>query len=622
MSLPTPLSGDRSDLRASDQNVLDALVGAADLVLMRDGRGRVSYVNQAFLTAFGGEEEDWLGRWFAMAPPREDEGPRSYDMLMRTRTGPLWIEWSETRLRGDRGVLSIGRDVTHRRRAADDMEASQRAKALFFAGVTHELRTPLAGALGMARLLENTDLNADQADYLRAVGQSTRHALKLIDDILDLSRLEAGKLDLRPEPCDVAELVRDTIELAAPRAHEKGLDILAVHHTGAPTRILGDAARIKQILFNLIGNAVKFTDEGGIRIDIAVTPQSSEEAPHGLLTLSVTDTGPGISETDQEHLFEAFERGSAEREGREGGAGLGLSMVRRLADAMESELGLESRPGEGARFWMTFNLPVEAYAHETPLEGYAVAVAGPDAFVRRGLIDQVRALGGEVTEISEIAHLRAAAGQNLILDQAWRDEAERTGARHCWVLVRPDEKPAVLEEKNRGVDGWLVKPVRRATLIEQITNRIPQSFHRTEAEPMQTPKPDTNPLAGLRVLVAEDDPVNALIARKTLQRFGIDVVPAESGPAALQALESTDLDAALLDQRMPGMDGPSVAEYARAAGVDIPLIALTANASEADRTRCLGAGMDEFLTKPLDPEVLRETLVRLCADQKQASMRA
>ncbi|RKQ96787.1 hybrid sensor histidine kinase/response regulator [Maricaulis maris] len=600
---------------AIDTLLLTALDAAGELILVRGNGGRVMYVNAAFLRAFGGAREDWVGRWFSVAPPVSAQDSRRYEMLMRTRKGAIWIEWDERLLPDGAGVISVGRDVTSRRAAHDDLQASQRAKSLFFAAVTHELRTPLAGALGVSRLLEATPLKPDQADYVRSIAASADHALSMVDDILDLSRLEAGRLELRPETVDVADLVRETVELAAPRAQEKGLEIGVVHAAGAPSRITGDAARLKQILYNLLGNAVKFTQAGGVRLDIANAPDSEGR---DRLALSVSDTGPGISEADQESLFEHFERGAAERNGAESGAGLGLAMVRRLADAMNSAMGVESRLGEGAKFWLIFDLPVLATRTDRPLSGRHVFVASANDTLRESLCDQLEALGAEATAIMSAADLAKAEGRELLCDAAWADDA---GSARVWQLVTPVEKAQRTDLVAESDANWFVKPVRAATLVAQLTSGqavdgstvVPQG----QLAPGARFQPD---LSGLHLLVAEDDPVNALIARKCLEGLGVRVTPVARGDAALESLTSQAFDAALLDQRMPGLDGPDVARAAREAGFRLPLIALTANDSEADRKLCLGAGMDEFLTKPLDADQLADILTRLCRPGNRASM--
>jgi len=608
---PDPFASHTAPL---DDLLLTALDAAGELILVRGFGGRVMYVNAAFLKAFGGERADWVGRWFSVAPPVTTQDSRRYEMLMRTRSGAIWIEWDERLLPGDAGVISVGRDVTSRREAHDDLEASQRAKSLFFAAVTHELRTPLAGALGVSRLLEATALKPDQADYVRSIAASADHALAMVDDILDLSRLEAGHLELRPETVDIVELVRETVELAAPRAQEKGLEIGVVHAHGAPVQVAGDAARLKQILYNLIGNAVKFTAEGGVRVDITNAPDSEGR---DRLALAVSDTGPGISEADQETLFEHFERGAAERNGAESGAGLGLAMVRRLADAMNSAMGVESRLGQGAKFWLIFDLPVLALRTDQPMMGHAIAVASDNAMLRQSLHDQLVAMGADVRAIESPDMLDLARGRDLLCDADWAVAAE---ARRIWQLVTPSEKAQRDDLVANGPVNWFVKPVRALTLVAQLTGR--ESVDGGTEPPRNTGaatafQPD---VSGLHLLVAEDDPVNALIARKCLEGLGVHVTSVARGDAALEALTSQAFDAALLDQRMPGMDGPDIARAARGAGLNLPLIALTANDSEADRTICLGAGMDEFLAKPLDADQLATSLTRLCRPGNRASM--
>lgn len=591
--------------------LLMSLDAAGELMLIRGRTGRVVHVNRAFLTAFGGELSDWVGRWFSVAPPVSEGQSRRYEILMRTRSGPLWIEWDERCLPDGQGVIAIGRDITSRREKHDNLEASQRAKSAFFAAVTHELRTPLAGAMGMSRLLEGTPLKPDQADYVRSLAASTEHALTMIDDILDLSRLEAGRLLLRPEPTDMGELVRETIELIAPKADEKGLSLTLVQARGAPNILEGDAARLKQILYNLVGNAVKFTRNGGIRVDLDNAPDADGKPR---LALSVTDTGPGISEDDQATLFEQFERGAAEREGREAGAGLGLAMVRRLVEAMNSTMGVESELGKGSKFWIIFDLPASEQVQEEPLADRKMAVACPDPTLCQALADQLDALGADVVRIQSEDHLQQAAGRDLLIDRHWAAHCGQIEAMRCWQLVTPTEKSQALSENQVGIDGWFVKPIRRSTLIAQWTGS--EEAERPLKREAGTP-PD---LSGMAVLIAEDEPVNALIAQRTIEKTGARAHVVDSGHAAFKALETSTFDAILLDQRMPGMDGPEFARMARLNGYELPIIALTANSSEEDRQRCLDAGMDDFLTKPLDPERLFDTLLRLCAPENRSSL--
>jgi signal transduction histidine kinase/CheY-like chemotaxis protein len=600
---------------------LAALDALGEAVLVRDALGQVTHVNQIFLDLFGGARADWVGRAFAPSAgeARSQDGERVFETLMRTRSGALWVEWTERPLAEGAGAVAIGRDVTGRREAARDHEAAQRAKSRFFASVTHELRTPLAGALGMARLLAGTPLQPDQASYVDALTGSASHALAMIDDILDISRLEAGRLELRPAPLDLPALVRETVELAAPRAHEKGLEIAVVLAEDAPQRVEADAARLKQILFNLIGNAVKFTESGGVRVDVGARKDATGADQVGI---SVADTGPGIAAEDQQSLFEHFERGAAETQNHEG-AGLGLAMVRRLVEAMDGEISLDSAPGHGAAFRIILPLPVLSRIETDAFRGRRFAVAAPGAVLRDALSDQIEALGGEVLRIDEKSRIAAASGRELLIDAAWRDALAAAGAAHSWLLVNPEEKAERVADMPAEADGWLVKPVRRESLIALARGEREETD--APAETRDAAGEDASRLAGLRVLLAEDDPVNAVIARKMLERFGAEAVWVGDGAQALEALTGTtggegEFDAALIDQRMPEMDGPDVARAARMAGVATPLVALTANATEADRSLCLDAGMDEFLTKPVDPDVLVVTLEALCRGRKQASI--
>ncbi|MFW5661238.1 MAG: sensor histidine kinase, partial [Oceanicaulis sp.] len=364
--------------RAERAPPAEAVIDAMDeLVLVRDAAGRVVSVNRAFLSAFGGERSDWIGRWFAVAPAfGEDGAARRYDAAMRTRAGPAWIEWSETPTPGG-GAVAVGRDVSRERTARAEESEAARGKSIFFASVTHELRTPLSGALGAAALLEETGLKPDQAAYLDAVRSSAAHALALIDDILDLTRLEAGRLELREEAIDLRALVEDVAEILAPRAAEKGLTLAHAVAAEVPEKVSADPARLRQVLFNLAGNAVKFTQTGGVLI--------GAERAGERMRLTVRDTGPGVSGADQARLFEYFERGSAERTNAPG-AGIGLAMVRRLAEAMDGSVGVRSEPGRGALFW--FEAPLTALAgppSARPLAGRVTITASNHMIVREAL---------------------------------------------------------------------------------------------------------------------------------------------------------------------------------------------------------------------------------------------
>lgn len=619
----------RSDSRAPDlapaapapDAVLRAVFDAIDeLVLVRSAEGRLVDVNRAFVRAFGGARADWLGSWFAVAPAFGEDGEaRRYDVAMRTRAGPVWIEWSETPL-ADGGAVAVGRDVTRQRETAVRQSELARGKTTFFAAVTHELRTPLSGAYGTARLLEDTPLEPDQKAYVEALKSSARHALDLVDDILDLSRLEAGKLDLAPETIDPARIVEEVCELLSEKAAEKGLTLAHAQGPGVPAQIKADPARLRQILFNLTGNAVKFTSVGGVLVTLGAEP--------GALRLSVRDTGPGIGAADQARLFEHFERGAAERAKAAPGAGLGLAMVKRLAEAMGGEVGVRSRPDDGALFWVRFAPEiVQGPSARRPLAGRRVLIATPCPIEAEALTLQAEALGAFAEACADrtrlMREIKTAGAAVVILDDLWAEDAEQIrtlpAVQRILALARPRTKARYADGQRPGaIDGWLVAPVRASSLA-----RFALGQARGEEERGADAPVEALTLAGLSILVAEDDPVNAMIARTVLTRLGAEVTLTTNGAKAVEIAAAGGIDAALLDMRMPEMDGLEAARRIRALPGPpgaAPLIALTANATEADRDACLAAGMDAFMAKPLDPAALSSALTALCGRENRSSL--
>jgi signal transduction histidine kinase/CheY-like chemotaxis protein len=589
-----------------------------ELVMVRDCSGRIAYVNAAFVDILGGTAETWIGSWFDVAPNLSQEmKDRRFDSAMRTENGQAWIEWSETRF-ADGGAISIGRDVSEVRQAQAAQSAAARG---IFAAVTHELRTPLSGALGAADLLNDTPLQSDQRAFLDAVRSSAGHALALIDDILDLTRLEAGHLKLRQEPTDIRHLVEEVCEILAPRAGKKGLQLVHAIDADVPAQVEADPGRLRQILFNLAGNAVKFTESGGVAIYV-------ECAGDDAIRLSVRDTGPGIAKSDHAKLFEQFERGAADASNAPG-AGLGLAMVRQLALAMEGEVGIQSELGSGALFWVTAKLKtVSPPPLEQPLHGRCVIIASPRKIVCETLDRQARGLGAETRLVSKPHDFAAAFDQKdilvtVILDEDWSAHAGQLKEDHpnsrILALSQAHTKSRFSDEPDRpdGIDGWLVAPVRLSSLGLYAQGQDDPLEH----ESTPAPSHDRTILRGLNLLLAEDDPVNAMIAKTVLSRLGAAVVHVENGRDAFELAGTQRFDLILLDLRMPEMDGLDVAKAIRelpAPSSLVPLVALTANATEADRVECLSAGMDAFFAKPLNAETLGTRIAALCGTQFEA----
>ncbi|HEY3800047.1 MAG TPA: response regulator [Caulobacteraceae bacterium] len=479
------------------------------------------------------------------------------------------------------------------------------------AALSHEFRTPLNGVIGMARLLDSTRLTAEQRAYVTALLESGEHLLGLVNDVLDYARLGAGHIDLNPQPVDPEDLMRSVCELMSPRAHEKGVEIgWAADADLAP--ILADEGRLRQILLNLAGNAVKFVETGGVML-------LAEREGEGRLRFTVSDTGPGVPQAQRERIFEAFTLGQPGRNSPQPGAGLGLAIARRLAMAMGGELGVGGIEGVGADFW--FEAPFEAAcsALERPdLSGRTIAIASPSGIVREAAARQIEASGGRAIRAGGLddAVARTDEGGVILIDHLLAGEAgvlAPPAGRAAVVLLRPEERARIAVYRAAGFGGYLIKPLRRASLVERVLAAGTPSAADDDRVTLGLAAQSAPAAGGLRVLLAEDNPINAMLARTLLRREGAEVAHVTGGPEALEALAAGVFDLVLMDVRMPGLSGIEATRALRARGVATPVVALTANAFDDDRRACLEAGMDDFLVKPLSPEALRAVLMRRAA---------
>lgn len=473
------------------------------------------------------------------------------------------------------------------------------------ASLSHEFRTPLNGVIGMARLLEGTRLTAEQRAYAAALRESGEHLLTLVNDVLDFAKLGAGRVELHPEPTDVETLLRGVAELLSPRAREKGLEI-AWTAPAALAEIHADEARLRQILLNFAGNAIKFTPAGGVLI-------GADFAHAGRVRFTVEDTGPGVGEAERELIFEAFGQAEAGR-ADPGGAGLGLAIARRLAQAMEGEVGVEDRRGGGACFWFeaAFRAQPQADLART-LAGRRVGVASPNAVLREAARRQVTASHGKALATTDLEDLieRSLPGDVLLVDHALEPLKRRfkpPADRPAIVLLAPEERERMAAYRRAGFAGYLIKPLRRASLVERV--RIAAGEAQDAAANHDDERIAAAAAPGARVLLVEDNPINALLAKALLAREGCSVDHAANGEDAIAATQVGAYDLILMDMRMPGLSGEDTARALRGLGVTTPIVALTANAFEEDRRRCLAAGMNDFLVKPLSPDALRAMLTR------------
>jgi CheY-like chemotaxis protein len=494
---------------------------------------------------------------------------------------------------------------------SEDEKHRLKAREEFLRLMSHEMRTPLNGVIGMLGLLARTRMDGAQKAYVQSARQSAEHMLGLVNDLLDFARIEAGKVELETAPVDVETLVQGVAELLSPRAHEKGLEIAWAVDASVP-EIVADEGRLRQILFNLAGNAAKFTESGGVLIRAAAANRGSRSK----VRFTITDTGPGVPLEARERIFEEFGHADPHHATRYGGAGLGLAVVKRLVEAMDGKVGVESTPGEGATFWFEAQFGMTgAVARPQPLQDVAVAIASPSPQVLEGAAAQVAAAGGQVWASPSIEAALAAAPDDapILVDHALAADAKslvlKPRGRKALILLKPEERHLIEKYRGAGYLGYLIKPLRRCSLAERALAIAPgapaQTGPRTEDERVANAG-----VAGVRVLLAEDNPVNALLVQTLLKREGCTVELAGTGEEALAALAHSRYDLVLMDMRMPGMDGPETARALRAREDATPIIALTANSFESDRRECLESGMNAFLTKPLEPAALRAALIR------------
>lgn len=540
--------------------------------------------------------------------------------------GLIWRR-SQRRVSDEFDIL---RDQIWELRAAaaerDRAEASNEAKSRFLAMVSHEIRTPLSGVIGLAQLLAMTRLDAEQASYVEAIEDSGRALGQLIDDILDFSKIEAGRLDVRAEHFDLAPLVEGVVELLAPRAFAKGLEIASCIAPDAYRNIVGDPARLRQILLNLIGNAIKFTDHGGIGVVVTSTPAG--------LRFQVIDTGPGVPVSAQATIFEDFAQADSSTTRRDGGAGLGLAISRRLAVAMGGALVLHETSDDGSIFELT--LPMTRVEEEplAYLGGKRFAVIAQTRFVAPFLAETLRAAGASVDILDPCAFTpdqKASCPAGLydaaIIDCSLGEERVRrlafaargVGASRLFLMFSPLERRAFGEAALHDFDGWLVKPVRAATALARLNSAPLPQAHPATMEPLRA-------LSGLRVLVAEDNDINALILARHFDKLGAELRRAHNGVEAARLASEESFDLIVMDLFMPELDGRDATRAIRALEEQMqrprtPILALTASALEDDRRAACAAGVDAVLTKPIDFVTLAATLeeIRAAASQLKAT---
>jgi PAS domain S-box-containing protein len=637
--------------------------------LRKDREGRFVFVNENFARLFGKHADEIVGKTVADFYPQElaENARKEDEEVMRTgsvledvfddevggkvhyfasRKGPVRDEndevigiqtifWDITDQRNaEQALLAEREQLREAKRAADE---ANRAKSDFLANMSHEIRTPMNAIIGMTDLLLETPLTQTQHEYLSMIQDSGEALLTLINDILDFSKIEAGKLELDCTPFDIRESLGDLMKGLGFRAHSKGLELAFRVHVDVPRYVHGDPGRIRQIVVNLVGNAIKFTDSGEIVLDVECADRSESMAK---LRFSVSDTGIGIADEHQEKIFQAFEQADASTTRKFGGTGLGLAISARLVELMQGRIWVESSVGKGSTFVFEFPLQIVA-DHAMPkktepkanLHGVRVLVVDDNATNRRILKDMLTNWGmNPVTSSGGKLALQALAdakaeGDSFQLIISDMNMPEIDGLMLAKTIVgeglldpeslimltsgvRPND---AADLRALGIPQHLLKPVKQSEMYNAIVSTLSSRGLAVHIpQPAQVSVTGTGQPTELRILLAEDNVVNQKLALGLLEKLGHRVTVAHNGVQALELLQTDRFELVLMDVQMPEMDGLAATRELRRReahlNVHIPVIAMTAHAMKGDRERCLAAGMDDYLSKPIRLKELAEKL--------------
>jgi PAS domain S-box-containing protein len=659
MSHDTVSSGDpQQELRESLARYRHIIENANEIIYRADDRGYFTYVNPAATRISGYVEDELIGHHYLelVDPDYRDAAAHFYSHQFTTRTPSTYFEFPMLAKSGVRiwmgqnvltvldedrvvGYEAIARDITERKGFEDELARtrdaalqSARAKSEFLANVSHEIRTPLNGVLGMTGLMLGTPLTPEQREYAETIRSSGETLLSIVNDVLDLARVEAGKLSIETIDFHLDDLVESVIEQFASRAAGKRLKFRAQVGSEVTRHLRGDSHRIRQVLLNLVGNAVKFTSRGEVVLTVM---QPLQRDAGVVLRFLVTDTGIGISAAAQPRLFTPFTQGDGSTTRQYGGSGLGLAVSKQLVTAMEGEIGVISMEGEGSTFW--FELPLQRQTQEAlaperrwDLSPFRALVVDDNEMQRLTVARHLSETGIALDEAHTAADGIAAAYQhsyNVILfdmqlpdddglgfARAVRRDSALAGTRLLLLTSFGRRRQDIAAFQTAGIDAFAMKPLRRTHLCDSVARlltaeSVPAMTHVVEEEQPRVSR--------ARVLLVEDNNVNQLVALGQLQRLGHECTIATGGRAALELVRNTPFDLILMDCQMPDMDGYEATRHIRemdGAAARLPVIAITAHALPGEREKCLAAGMNDYLAKPVSIEQLG-AVIRLWASK-------